>query len=287
MKSEKATIPDSYTAEYDGFADDWISTSALSALMMCGMSFYYKYILRWREPISVRMCAGSGAHKGREINLQQKITSLEDVPLDVVTDATRDDVVGRFEKNDYCATKEFEGKSKSHARDIATDLAVEFVTKDYSAFQVDLTPASVEESIAVQFEGLPRVIVGKIDLREEDCSIVDLKTGKQAFGQSKTDNSMALSTYGLLTLAEHGVLPPNYRIQNVSRGKTGCKANLYETERTMEDIRRQLMRFTAGMKAIEAGNFVPCDSGHWKCSPGFCGFYSRCPYGCGDISKEG
>ena len=283
---KKTSVPDAYLVEYDGLTDDWISTSALSMLMMCGMAFYYKYILRWHEPISVRMTAGSGAHKGREVNLKQKIDSEEDMAIDDVRDAARDDVEDRFDRSEYVATSEFEGKSKQHACDIAKDLAVEFVSEDYRSFQTEIRPLTVEESIAVKYEGVDRAIVGRTDLREENHIIDDLKTSKSAFGQSKTDNSMGLSTYGLLTLVEYDVLPPKYRIHNVSQSKTGCKSNLYETTRSMEDIQRQLMRFVAGIKAIEAGNFIPCNPEHWKCSREYCGFFQRCPFGSGAITKQ-
>ena len=88
---KKAEVPNAYMAEYDGFEKEWISTSALSCLMMCGIRFYYKYILREREPINIRMTSGSGTHKGREINLSQKIETQENLKLDEVKDATRDD----------------------------------------------------------------------------------------------------------------------------------------------------------------------------------------------------
>jgi hypothetical protein len=283
---KKTAIPDTYLADYDGLADGWISTSQLATLMMCGFAFFCKYILRLPEPISVRMTAGTGTHGGREMNLRQKIESGEDVSLVDVQDATRDLVEERFENNDYCETAEFEGKSKAHACDITKDMAIEFVTEDYNAFQIDCIPAGVEESIAVQYADLNRIIVGKIDVRNQDCSIIDLKTSKSAYGQAKTNKGMGLTTYGMLTLVEHGVLPPKYSIHNISRGKTGCKPHLYETTRTLEDIERQLMRFAAGIKVIEAGNFLPCNPEHWKCSPEMCGYHSQCLYGSGKINRS-
>jgi len=66
-------VPDAYMLEYDGFERDWLSCSALSLLQMCGHAFKMKYIDRGREPISVRMSAGSATHKARETNLKQKI----------------------------------------------------------------------------------------------------------------------------------------------------------------------------------------------------------------------
>ena len=276
---KKAEVPNAYMAEYDGFEKEWISTSALSCLMMCGIRFYYKYILREREPINIRMTSGSGTHKGREINLSQKIETQENLKLDEVKDATRDDVRKRFDSNDFSAETEFEGKSKKQAVDISTDLAVELVTKDFEVFQEDMMPIAVEESMAIQYEELDRLIVGKIDVREDNYKITDLKTSKRAYGQAKADDSMGLSTYGLLCLVEHGQMPMEYEVQNVVRGSKACKTEVYTTRRTREQLERQLLRFKAGIIAVKAGNFVPANPENWICSPTWCGYYQECTFG--------
>ena len=78
MTELKAQVPDSYMQGYDGFEKEWLSCSALALLQMCGKAFEFKYIDRIREPVSIRMVAGSAAHKGREHNLVQKVTSEVD-----------------------------------------------------------------------------------------------------------------------------------------------------------------------------------------------------------------
>jgi len=45
-----ATVPDSYMSNYDAFEKGWISTSALSLLMMCGQAFNFKYVLAYGSP---------------------------------------------------------------------------------------------------------------------------------------------------------------------------------------------------------------------------------------------
>jgi hypothetical protein len=280
----KATVPDAYLKNYDAFNKEYISTSMLSLLMKCGVAFKLKYIDRWHECIRIRQTAGTGAHKARKVNLAQKILTHENLKVDLVTDAARDEAKERFENNEYIPSKEFEGKSKGAAAGIATDMAVELAQKDYEVFQEDLQPVGVEESMAVEYPGLSRVIVGRLDVREPENVINDFKTGKRAYGQSKVDDSMQLSTYGMLHLAEFGAVPENYRVQNVVHTeKGGTRTNEYETMRTKEALQRQLMRFAAACRAIDAGNFIPADQSQWWCSKDFCGFYDRCKFGGGKI----
>ena len=278
---ESAKAPDEYMSNYDGFREDWISTSALSLLMMCGQAFKFKYIDKIKEAIGVRQTSGSGAHKGREVNLSQKIESHEDLAVAEVQDATRDYVTEQFDSHDVQVEQDFAGKNKDQAKAICVDLATEFAAKDREVFQPEIQPAAVEESMAIRFPGLPRIVVGKLDVRLEDGTIRDLKTGKRAFGQSKADDSMGLTTYGMLKRADTGVAPPEYLIDNVSAGAKGCKTNIYSTTRTEVQLQQQLMRFVQWSKVIDAGLFGPCDPSHWKCGPAFCGFYDRCKFGGG------
>jgi len=189
----------------------------------------------------------------------------------------------RFEKNDWAVTPEFEGKSKEDARGIAVDLAVEFSSEDYEEFQTSIQAKVVEEPLAAEFPGLSRIIVGKIDLEMPDTTMVDLKTSKRAKGQSFADTSQALSTYGMLRKVTGSVAPCGYDIHNLIQGKKGVRTEVYHTTRTEDELMRTLARFKAAMAAIDAGNFIPCSSEHWKCSEAYCGFYNRCQFGGGKI----
>jgi len=278
-EKQKVKVPDGYMAGYDGFEKDWLSCSALALLQMCGIAFEYKYIKRIGEPVSVRMVAGSASHKAREYNLKQKVQTFEDVPLEEVCDKARDDANERFSNNDYAPTPEFQGKPKEEARGVAVDLAVEFSAEDYESFQTEIQPATVEEPLAVSFDGMSRIIVGKLDLTLPDTKVLDLKTGKRAKGQKWCDDSQALSTYGLLSLEVKGVAPIGYVVQNVVQTKKGIKSETYYTTRTEEDLRRQLLVYKTVMQVIDKGAFIPCNSEEWKCSESWCGYHGMCPYG--------
>jgi len=280
-KTEKMDVPDEYSAEYDNIVtEDWISNSALSLVMTCGYAFHYKYILRRPEARGIRPTAGSGAHKGREVNLKQKIVSGADMELDGVTDASRDYVHKVFDEHPIQPDTEFEGKGKSQLRDIATDLSVQIAVLDYNQFQCEIRPKLVEHRMAVKFPGMSRTIVGMCDNVEENDDIRDLKSSKRSWGQKKADDAAGPTTYGIMRFAETGKLPENYYIDNVvASGKSPAKANALVTVRTRAQLEQHLQRFIQWNKVIDAGLGGPCDPEHWKCSRQFCGFYNECPFG--------
>lgn len=276
-------IPSAYIGTYDGFGQDWISTSALSLLQMCGVAFYYKYVLRVPEGMTLRIGTGIGTHKGREANLSQKVKSKTDLALNQTQDAARDEVNRIFDTSEFIAEEEFADKNPKDARGIAVDKAVSFTTTDYNVFQKDLYPDAVEEILAVEFPELPRLIVGRIDTRLPGPIINDLKTSKRAKGQAFCDTSQGLTTYGLLAWGNLGGKPPEeYEVDNViDASPKPARTERYFTKRTVEDIDRQVARFAAGMRAIEAGAFIPCNPEHWKCSRDYCGYWVKCKFGGG------
>jgi len=275
--------PDAYLAQYDGFEEQWLSTSALSCLMSCGVCFQKKYIERQPECVHVRQCAGLGAHKGRQVNLTSRVDEEEYLPVAEVLDAARDDVNHRMTTSDYAETSEFEGMGADQARGVAVDFAVEMAETDYHEFQLSLVPEAVELSIAVRFPGLSRVIVGTVDDLMPDKGIVDLKTGKRAYGEARAKNGMGLTTYGMLVFAKYGIVPPYYEIQNVVRAKTKCTTNVYQVSKTKEELERQLRRFLRACEVIDSGMFIPCNPEDWKCSPEWCAYWQTCEFGGGRL----
>jgi len=277
-----ATVPDAYCSNYDGFEKDWISNSAMSLMMECGMAFRFKYIDKLPEARNVRLATGCATHKAREHNLSQKIATQTDLPVEECKDAARDDVNTTFESNEVRIEKEWEGKSQADARGIAVDLAVEMSETDRLVFQPEIQPATVEETIAVSYPSLSHIIVGKMDVRvenDEENDIRDLKTGKRAYGQSAADAEGGLTTYGLLRAATTGLKPDRYLIDNVvATGKSATKTNAYVTLRTDRQIQQQLERFALFMGLINKGAFGCCNPKHWRCSADWCGFHHLCPF---------
>ena len=201
-----------------------------------------------------------------------------DLALDVVTDAARDAAVKAFDTKEIKVESEFGDKSQSDARDMAVDMAVQATTADHEVFQAYLQPAAVEEPLAVEYPGMDRLIVGKVDVRLHDTSICDLKTSKSKKGQNFVDDSQALTTYGLLHLAHYAEVPKQYIINEIVFGKRGIRTEQYVTHRTEIQLQRQLSRFAVALRLIDTGVFMPCSPGDWWCSENFCGFFHQCEF---------
>jgi len=121
---QQRQVPDEYLRGYDIYREEWISTSSLSLLMMCGVAWKKRYIDRLHEPTNVRLTAGCACHKGREVNLKQKIESHEDLAEEDVTDAARDLANSNFDDKEVNPENEFKDKPKSEVRGIAVDMSV-------------------------------------------------------------------------------------------------------------------------------------------------------------------
>jgi len=44
------------------------------------------------------------------------------------------------------------------------------------------------------------------------------------------------------------------------------------------DLRTLVRRINAGVRAVEAGAFVPAPVGAWYCSEQWCEYWTQCPY---------
>ena len=276
-----ANVPDDYASNYDEFRKDWISTSMLSTYIMCGLRFKYTYIDKLSGFKGMRATMGSAVHKAREVDLTNKMDTEQDMNVEELQDVARDYVCETFESSEVETGKEFEGETKESARGIAVDMSVTMAQKDREDFLPIILPVAVEETMAISFPNLSRIVVGKLDVREShDGDIIrDLKTGKRAFGQAKTDSGMGLTTYGMLFLATHGKLPDGYKIDNViNSGKRPCKTELYATERSQAQIERQLGRFVSVCDGIDKGVFMPANPVDWWCSKDWCSHHHICPF---------
>ena len=64
-----------------------MSSSSLTTLLRCGLQWSFAYVDQIRMPPSVRQLIGTATHEAVAVNLEQKITSEEDLPLTDVLDA--------------------------------------------------------------------------------------------------------------------------------------------------------------------------------------------------------
>lgn len=275
---KKPAVEDDYLAQYDRMGPDWISSSALVLLMTCGIAFRKRYIERIPEPRNIRAVIGTGAHKGREVNLKQKVESQTDLAQDQTMDAARDSVNDAFDVAEIMMDDDFAGKPREVARGQAVDISVSCAELDYRTFQVGIMPKEVEVVKRVEFPQLGMDLVGKLDVVDLDDWIHDLKTGKRAKNERFVQTDPGLTTYGVLKYCTDGSLPNGYTVENVVAGSKGVRALTFTATRTEEQLNRMLARYHAAMLLIKAGRFIPCSPGFWKCDPRYCGYHPTCEF---------
>jgi len=116
-----------------------------------------------------------------------------------------------------------------------------------------------------------------VDDSTKALGIGDYKTGAKTKPQAFWDSSVALTVYGLTFRAKHGRPPAFTAVEQMVATKVPKRVRM-ETTRTREDFDALEHRIGAVLKGIEAGVFVPCPPGSWKCSPKWCGYWASCPY---------
>lgn len=256
------------------------SVSQLVMYERCGHQYMMRYKEKKRSAPGFTLIRGKSVHKGREVNLKQKIESHVDVPIDVVRDAVRDNVSDQF-KDEITIDEEHEGQSIKTIKGNCVDSSIRLIEADYETFQKTTQPLDVERKLTARIDGLGgRVLLGYMDLRDDRYMIRDCKTKTKTPSQRTVDVDEQLTTYQLLAMA-NGLKVDGLAWDVLVDLKTETKAEAFTTERTKQDMQALLNRMTVSIKGIEAGVFIPCPTGNWMCCAKFCGFWNQCPYSIG------
>jgi len=255
--------------------EPYISCSQLSMMQKCGEQYYRRYIKGEKIPPGARLLLGKGVHRGRQVNLTQKIASGKDLPVEEVVQAARDHVHHEFANNDVMLE---EGDTLQSALDRSVDSAVKMTECDYFHFQRMLTPVDVETKVTVSVPGLSRNILGILDTSDSNTIVRDLKTSSRAMPADAADKSDQLTTYALLYKSLHGCLPAGVQLDAVVKTKTKIEPCVRASTRCEADLDMILYRYHTSLIAIDKGIFVPCPSDVWWCSSKWCGYYDTCRY---------
>jgi hypothetical protein len=141
-----------------GLAEDFVlSASSVSTFLRCGRQWYFAYVAGVRSRPTLKAGRGIAIHKAVEVDMIQKITSREDVPLDVMMDAydTSWDEEGKDGWRPDPDLKPGEVKDKGY----------ELVKLYRDTVAPTIQPTLVEEPISFRING--QVYTGQIDLGEE------------------------------------------------------------------------------------------------------------------------
>ena len=254
---------------------DFISQSMLGMFLRCPQQFERRYVNREIIPPGISARRGSGVHKAAAHNFIQKVTSLEDEIVSVLTDVARDEYIRLVKDEGVFIPPDKVGEKEVLLNDgLNATVSLTKCFRENLAPQVQ--PVIVEERLEVDV-GLGIPIQGTLDLAAQDNWLVDIKTAEKSKSKGEADNSLQLSLYAGLYYSRIKTWPSKLSLEILVNTKEP-KLQSLETTRGIDEWNNLVMRLRLMLAQIETGLFPPCDPGHWICSPTWCGYYQSCKY---------
>lgn len=260
---------------------DFISQSMYGMFSRCPAQFERRYINGEIIPPGIAARRGSATHKAAEINHAQKIISQEDLAVDTLQDAARDEYV-RLVKDEGVFIPKDQVSEKDRLLGEGLDAAARLTKLYREALAPQILPVLVEERLTID-AGLDVPIKGTIDVLTVDHWMPDMKTAAKSKGQGEADNSLQLTFYAGLVANHTGKWPERVSLEILVDNKTP-KLQSLESKRGPDDWAKLIFRLRIFVAQVRTGLFPPCDPGHWLCSPAWCGYFDSCKY---SLKKRG
>ena len=252
--------------------------SGLSDFLGCGLKYQYKYIDKIQSPSNANLIRGRLGHRAIEVLLGAKASQEEIPDDDFLAQIMADEMTTQW------VDVKLSDDEKAEGEDTVRERALRHAWLGVAKFRRDLlpelNPVVVEQAFKIKTPygfGL----AGTIDLIEPD-RITDWKFTGKSPAQSEADNSVQLSIYGIAYQAMYGADPPSsYRLAKivVSPKREDVSIKILETTRGPEDFARALRLVAHAQRLVDMGAFHPAEPGSWRCSPQFCDYWDRCPFG--------
>jgi putative RecB family exonuclease len=243
------------------------SISQIQTYLGCPLKYRFQYIDQiprpWRP---VALVFGSSVHAAVEWFHKERQSGAKPNIEDVLKIFDADWFAQTLEPVVFTGAEtkdEFQAKGRAmlqlyvEAEHAAEPVAVE------EWFELDLADPETGEDLSVRLRGI-------IDLIEKHDTVVELKTAARALPQGDLERHLQLSTYALVYLLQHQVVP-KLRVDMLLKTKTP-KLERFTTSRTTADLAWTARLIERTARAIESGHFYPNPS--WRCTE--CEYFAHC-----------
>ena len=250
-----------------------ISHSQLSMWQKCPRQWEYAYVEKIKTPPSGPLIEGSCYHGVLEENFKQKITSKEDIPVEMCLDIFSD----MWEREILSSGDVDWGNSNPGAiKDQGCDLIDAYMRSTAPSVQ----PIEVERMYSSRVGATE--FVCRVDLIDTMKKVIDHKTSSRAYTQDGIDKDIQAGATAFVLNR-----PIIYR-NHVAIKQKSPRIQILETARLWPDIRWWLDMATGILEQMMTGIAPPrpytarSDDG-WYCSERFCGYFEMCR---GELTKN-
>ncbi len=257
--------------------------SQVETLERCGEQYRRRYGEKEIIAPGIALVVGISTHKVIETDLENLLAAGALLPDEAIADLAYQETLRLFE-GEVFIDEDDKGKSLAAVRGETADVVIALTDLHHKRVAPTIRPVALEEEWKLETQ-LPYDMAGRIDIREA-TRIRDTKTTAKSPPKNAADKSDQLTMYAMANKVYRPDDPaPSLLLDFLVKTKTPKHVHL-ETTRGDEDFRALLDRLAVAMSAIEKGIFVPASSGHWICSPRYCGYFSTCKYTRGRVFQS-
>jgi len=239
-----------------------VSHSQIELFNSCPRKWEYDYVKGIKSPQNPALFLGDCYHRVLEKNFRYKMSSGEDIDIDIIGDIFETQWNEMREKSDI----DWMGESPIRLRDIGITLICEYINE----VAYTITPAFVEKEVKSMIGDVP--FVAKIDLIDDCGRVIDHKTSGKAYSQKDINEDMQPSAYAYALGREI-----NYS-NHVAIKKGTPRIQIVNTYRDRADIEWWYNRAYCTVQQMKSG-YYPARTDSWKCSVDYCFHYNDCRKG--------
>lgn len=248
---------------------DHVSHSQISMWQRCPRQWEFRYVKGLKMPPSGALIEGGCYHKALEVNFKQKITTLEDMPVDECLDVFSDEWKNRLSGEE---SVDWGGRHPDFYRSEGEGLLTEYMASTSFAVQ----PVTVENTIISEITGVN--FVCRLDVVDMRKIVIDHKTSARAYSQNDVDCDIQASAEAFSLnrpIVFHNHVAIKSRVPRIQ---------IVKSFRTRDDIEWWYNMATAVIRQMKTGIAPPRPidafgkAGYW-CSERYCGFYGMCRVG--------
>lgn len=238
--------------------------STLNMFLKCPRQYMFRYLMGLLQPPKAALTVGSAVDTAVTFNLEQKITTQEDLDIKEVLDVFSTDFEQRRRETDW------DGEDPGELK----DKGAQMVSTYHNEAAPFIQPVSIQESFRAEVES-GYAIAGTFDVVDSEGFIRDTKTSKMEYPSDAVQSEVQPAIYSWGYEQKHGKKPAGFTYDVVTKHKqpryqkVEGKVSDAQIARTFESI--EIMH-----AQIKRGEFQYAPSGAWWCSKDWCGYWGLC-----------
>ena len=236
-----------------------LSPSQVRCFMDCQVRWWFKYGLRYPDPLTGNLALGRAVHAALALNFEQKMQSYEDLPIL--------GVIALFRQAWAAEREETEFRDDEDPQEFAR-FGEDLIRKYLEEVAPTIAPAAVEQHVEGEIAGV--YVQGWIDVLDVHGRILEIKTAARKPSSISPEHRFQIATYAQLTPGATG----NARIDTLVKTKTpGLVTQRFNV--TDQDLLATRELYPMAQIAMRSELYMP-NRTSMNCSRRSCSFWRSC-----------